>query len=91
MAARFAPQGVVAGPFAYSTYSAAERASPKPELTVMYGSTLVSRHRATNSSVPTSLDCTALQTGSKTGGRWSGAPIASRQSWAETKLPPGHR
>ena len=80
MAARFAPQGVVAAPFAYSTYSAAERASPKPEFTVMYGSTPASRHKVMNSSVPTSFDWTALQTGSKTGGRRSGSPIASCQS-----------
>src|SRR5208282_1926877 len=76
---------------AYSTYSAAERASPKPALTVIYGSTSTRRQRVMNSSVPTSLGCSAFQTGSKIGGRLSMSPIASRQSWAEMKLPPGQR
>ena len=89
--ARSAPIRVVAAPFMYSTYSAADQASPKPAFTVMYGSTSSSRHSVMNSSVPTSLGWTAFQAGSSVGGRRSRSPIASRQSCADTKLPPGKR
>src|ERR1017187_6524944 len=61
LAARCRPIGVVAAPLAYSTYCAADQASPKPAFSVTYGSTSSSRHMVINSSVPTSFGCTAFQ------------------------------
>src|ERR1019366_3506781 len=43
------------------------------------------------SSIPMSLDSNECRTSSRRGGRWSASPIPSRQSYADTKLPPGHR
>ncbi len=70
---------VVAPPFMYSTWSAAERASPKPALTLMYGSTPISRHSVANSSMPRSFVCMAFQAKSQVDGRRSRSPIASYQ------------
>src|SRR5208282_2308208 len=86
-----APSRVLTDPFMYSTSSAAECASPKPALTVMYGSTPMSLQRVMNSSMPTSLVCIAFQAWSNIGGRLSMSPTESYQLQLERKLPPGRR
>ena len=88
--ARARRTGVVPpGWFAYSSSCRAERVSPRPRLRASIGSTPACRHHATNSSVPKALDSTDRHARSSRRGRASRGPMPSRQSYPETKLPPG--
>src|SRR5450759_2049778 len=82
--ARILPMRVFTEPLQYSTSSAASRADPYPLLIVRSGSAPTNRLRAMKSCRPTSFDSLPR------GGRLSRSPRPSRQSYAETKLPPGH-
>ncbi len=64
---------------------------PLPVLTATYGSVPIRRIRSMNSWRPTSLCSTPFQAGFLRGGRRSGSPMPSFQSYPLTKLPPGQR
>ena len=65
---------MLAEPFIYSTSSAAECESPKPALTVMYGSTSMSLHRVMNSSEAKIVGLHRIPRIIKFGGRLSMSP-----------------
>jgi hypothetical protein len=67
----------------------AEAVEPVPRFTAIIGLVPIASHHCMNSSVPNWLLSTVRHATSGRRGRPDRGPTPSRQSYAETKLPPG--